>query len=422
MWGFTMITLISLVAAVCFAQSIDVRSVPNPRFAGQWSVDQAQVFTPIQKAELDGILTRINLETGAEVTLVTLPTVGQRTPKDFAVELFNTWKIGRKGSDNGLLILLVTDQRRIEAETGYGLEGTLPDVVLSRIERELIIPSLKHGHAAEGFRSGLLEIERRILQDPTALTASTARRTNPMERILLIIAGLSGLLVLASLASLIVMFRNRDPYALSQNLNRNFGALFFWQLAALTGAVGGLIVLAPDLVRMGLALAFGLLCGVLAQLARSAWSESLRVKPRACGHCGEIMVRRSAHGEKAFETEGERVEEEIGSVDYDVWTCPNQHVRKDAYVGVHANEYDQCEACGTQTRKLLKDKIVTYPGFLSNGRGERTYRCQKCRVISVESYVITQQSSSGGSSSDGGGGGGSFGGGSSGGGGAGSSY
>ncbi|TGL35838.1 TPM domain-containing protein, partial [Leptospira perdikensis] len=113
--------------------------------------DSAGVLT--DTASIDQLINKEEAASGLEIAVVTLPTIGSYVPKDFAVALFNYWKIGKKGKDNGILVLHIIDQRRVEIEIGYGLEGDLPDVVVKRIIDTYTIPAFK----ADNFQKGHIE-------------------------------------------------------------------------------------------------------------------------------------------------------------------------------------------------------------------------------------------------------------------------
>ncbi|EOQ97190.1 PF04536 family protein [Leptospira wolbachii serovar Codice str. CDC] len=132
-------------------EGIDLRvtQVPNPKeLRNSWVEDSAGVLT--DTASIDQMINTEEASSGVEIAVVTLPTIESYVPKDFAVALFNHWKIGKKDKDNGILILHVIDQRRVEIEIGYGLEGDLPDVVVKRIIDTYTIPSFK----ADNFQKG----------------------------------------------------------------------------------------------------------------------------------------------------------------------------------------------------------------------------------------------------------------------------
>ncbi|PJZ47446.1 TPM domain-containing protein [Leptospira brenneri] len=110
--------------------------------------DSAGVLT--DTTVIDQMINGEEVSSGLEIAVVTLPTIGSYVPKDFAVALFNYWKIGKKGKDNGILILHIIDQRRVEIEIGYGLEGDLPDATVKRIIDTYTIPAFK----ADDFQKG----------------------------------------------------------------------------------------------------------------------------------------------------------------------------------------------------------------------------------------------------------------------------
>lgn len=431
-------------STLCGAQTFDVKSVPNPRLKNRWCSDEARVFSAQEKSQLESILSTINQATRAEVVLVTLPSIGERVPKDFAVDLFNDWKLGQRGRDNGLLVLLVTDQRRMEMETGYGLEGTLPDVVLSRIQRELIVPALKEGRIGVGFIRGLQKIaeilEKESRSNPSSqpsapsTPSSSGRMFDPPKN--LAIFFLLPLLILFSLSllNLLVAFVRSDPLWRYRWLKKNFGFLFFWQLMSLVfffewilGAVASLSKGGgPVLVHIGLAILLGLGVAVLwsrlGKALRDNWGQRLRRQPRRCPYCHETMTCLDGQSEKRYEKPQEVVEEQISSMDYDVWVCSQGHVRKDGYEGTNRYQYSECETCHALAKKLIQREVLEKPTSSKPGQGVNHFQCLACRKTSDEKYAIYPRSSSGSGGSSSRGGGGSSGGGSSGGGGAGSSY
>ncbi|WP_210410641.1 TPM domain-containing protein [Leptospira yanagawae] len=126
-----------------------VAKVPNPKtLRNSWVEDSAGVLT--DSSVIDQMINAEESASGLEIAVVTLPTIGSYVPKDFAVALFNYWKIGKKEKDNGILILHIIDQRRVEIEIGYGLEGDLPDATVKRIIDTYTIPAFK----ADNFQKG----------------------------------------------------------------------------------------------------------------------------------------------------------------------------------------------------------------------------------------------------------------------------
>ena len=117
--------------------------------------DPERILAPAATDSIDRMLYRLEQQTGIETVVAVVPSIGEATCFDFCHELLNTWGVGKKGKDNGLVILLVTDQRCIQFYTGYGLEGVLPDAICKRIQTQAMIPYLKDERWSEGMLAGV---------------------------------------------------------------------------------------------------------------------------------------------------------------------------------------------------------------------------------------------------------------------------
>ncbi|RYD93920.1 MAG: TPM domain-containing protein, partial [Sphingobacteriales bacterium] len=98
----------------------------------------------------------------AHIDVVVVESIGEAVPKDAATELFRKWKIGAKETNNGLLILVVNDQHRIEFETGYGLEGDLPDITCYHIQQQYMVPHAKNNDLDLAVREGVAATIRQL--------------------------------------------------------------------------------------------------------------------------------------------------------------------------------------------------------------------------------------------------------------------
>ena len=124
----------------------------------RYTCDPEGILVTAATDSIDRMLYRLEQQTGIETVVAVVPSIGEATCFDFCHELLNTWGVGKKGKDNGLVILLVTDQRCIQFYTGYGLEGPLPDAICKRIQTRYMIPYLKDGHWSEGMVAGVRAI------------------------------------------------------------------------------------------------------------------------------------------------------------------------------------------------------------------------------------------------------------------------
>jgi uncharacterized protein len=115
--------------------------------------DFAGIISAAEKTELETTLTELEKQTGAEVSVVTIPSLGNETVETYAVKLFEEWGIGKKGEDNGLLLLVALEEKKVRIEVGYGLEGYITDVRSSAIIRNVLTPAFKNGNYGEGILS-----------------------------------------------------------------------------------------------------------------------------------------------------------------------------------------------------------------------------------------------------------------------------
>ena len=129
-------------------------------------VDQANLLTESQKQEISQRILALHEQGKAQIGVVIVPSTGQEDIFDFAMRVAEKWQLGSAKQDNGLLMAIAVNDRRIQILTGYGLEGVIPDIVASRIIRNQITPYFKQAQYAQGIDAGLVEIERILNMDP----------------------------------------------------------------------------------------------------------------------------------------------------------------------------------------------------------------------------------------------------------------
>lgn len=131
------IAVFLLVCGLAFSVSAEVNDFPQ--LTGQ-VVDTAGVLTPQTKALLQKML---SVDKDNQVVVAVVKNLNGQEGRSYGLELARHWRLGQKGKDNGVLILLAVDDRYTGIEVGYGLEGVLPDSVTGRIIREQILPPLQ---------------------------------------------------------------------------------------------------------------------------------------------------------------------------------------------------------------------------------------------------------------------------------------
>jgi uncharacterized membrane protein YgcG len=145
-----------LVNQAIFGQQYTINTVPNPKkLNNTWVSDPDNNLSADTKNLLNDKINALKRNNSAEIAIVVLNSIGKVNPADFAVDLFNLWKIGLARENNGLLILLVMDQRRVEFKTGYGLEEILTDKECVDIQQQFMVPEFKRGDYNRGIVAGL---------------------------------------------------------------------------------------------------------------------------------------------------------------------------------------------------------------------------------------------------------------------------
>jgi len=144
--------------------------VPVPPLASPVT-DVAGIFTPDQSAALDAKLRAFEQAKGSQVAVLVVPTTQPEEIEQYAIRVAEAWKLGREGVDDGALLLVAIQDRRVRIEVGYGLEGVLPDAVANRIIDEAIVPPFRKGDFYGGISAGVDRMLRVIEGEPLPAAA-----------------------------------------------------------------------------------------------------------------------------------------------------------------------------------------------------------------------------------------------------------
>lgn len=117
--------------------------------------DQTGTLDSGQKSQLETRLQQIESAKGAQIAILLLPSVKPESIEQYGIRLAEAWKLGRKGVDDGLIIIVAKNDRRMRIEVGYGLEGAIPDAVAKRIVSEQMVPRFKQGDYFGGLEAAL---------------------------------------------------------------------------------------------------------------------------------------------------------------------------------------------------------------------------------------------------------------------------
>lgn len=139
----------------------------NPGTPQGFVSDYAGMFSAEERTALEQKLQNYEKASTNEIAVVTIPDLGGDTIENFAVKLFEDWKIGKVGKDNGILILISRDDRKVRIEVGYGLEPELTDLESSALIRNVLTPAFKEGKYYDGVNTATAEIISKISGEPT---------------------------------------------------------------------------------------------------------------------------------------------------------------------------------------------------------------------------------------------------------------
>lgn len=363
--------VVAAAAALDLAMSGDPqqgveRFVPPVPTPSSFISDARDVINAADQAGLDARIRGLQANGYGDIAVAILPSIGDYSPSQVAVAIYRAWKVGsvaQIGSarrDVGVLLLIVPKELAPDHKgqcwinTGTGAEGIITDATSGAICRDAIIPKLKEKQYAAAVAAGIDAIAARLQQD-TGLAAANGDTTGARQ------------LVTAPGAS------DAPDEAPSSGLPVG--------LLAIPGGIAALL---------------GSIFGI------RRWR---RRRPRTCPKCGRTMYRLEERQDDAQLSHGQGLEEELKSVDYDVWECQCGEHLVLPYKAIFTR-YSTCRQCHFRTASSSRRTLVPATTS-SSGMAEDTYRCKQCGATWTVSVVLPKISESSSSSGGGGGGGGS---------------
>src|SRR5512135_1201311 len=150
--------------------------------------DLTSTLDAAQVQALEARLAAFEASKGAQIAVLMLPTTQPETVEQFGIRVADAWKLGRKGVDDGVLLLIAKDDHRLRIEVGYGLEGALNDATAKRIVSDVISPYFKRGEFYAGIDAGVSAIIKVIegepLPPPEQRPSAPSRSGNSLEHML----------------------------------------------------------------------------------------------------------------------------------------------------------------------------------------------------------------------------------------------
>ena len=175
--------------------------VPIPELKSRVT-DLTQTLSPEQQNQLEAKLAAFEQKKGSQIAVLIIPTTHPEDIAQYSIRVVEKWKVGREKVDDGLLLLVAKEDRKLRIEVGYGLEGAIPDLTAKRVISEIISPRFKQGDYFGGLDAGLNALIALVDGEPLpAPTASSENNNGKLENLLpiLLFGGLVSGLFLRSI-------------------------------------------------------------------------------------------------------------------------------------------------------------------------------------------------------------------------------
>ncbi|MGQ9631317.1 MAG: TPM domain-containing protein [bacterium] len=336
------LTYLAILFALCsqFAWGQEL-----PDYRGRVN-DFAGVVDEAMEQKMEAVIQEVDERTSAEIAVVTVDTIQPMSIEEYANKLFEKWGVGKRGKDNGVMLIAAMKDRKVRIEVGYGLEGVITDGRAGEVLDRYVVPRFKEEDYQGGLYNGLMAISNLIASESS------------------------------------VELANVDSSALKTVESPSYESD------------------TSDIVERVIWLSIlGIVVAAIAGVSgRVGWLRWRRRRPRFCPRCSLRMVRLSEEEEDEYLNKVQELEEKIESVDYDVWYCSQcNNTLIEKYVSWFSS-YERCPKCEGHTLKVEYREIKS-PTYTSTGTGERTENCLNCYYRKSERYTIPKlerSSSSGG--------------------------
>jgi len=443
-----------------------VEAIPSPKTQGQdyYVSNPSQVLSASVVDSLNRMAQMVEAKTSAELAVVVVDDFVGDDDFQFALDLFNTWGIGKAPANNGLLLFVSTHKRAYRFITGYGMEAVLPDALLKRIGETRLVPRFREGDYDGGVMAAMDAVKTVVLNPDAAgdlrrslmressffykhqtsffsfgvalviyyllwkiasralnriPTRSGQKPTKTSTGIYLIFGGV-GLFLCGFFSIFIIAF-----------LEVPFSWLYRWSYlpvyVAIFFGVGitmlyfrGLSVIRETFVNAANRLeatadfnkrmAFPILAMPLTWISlygalRRRQVDQLRLVPPE-GNGWQRIDRDKQKDVSRYLDKGQRKEESVGALTYEIWTREGPGgIHPVSFPGKNFSNYEPCPSCGYRTFANTFLKELKRPTVIDEGEGEWLQECRNCKhSVSYGKMILNRtrpiSSSSGGSRSD----------------------
>jgi len=371
------------VSTFLFGTEYTVNTIPYPKTqdANAYVSNPDGILSQEAVSRINVLLDSLEAQNGSEVAVVAVSSIGYEDIKSFATDLFKAWGIGKSQNNNGLLVLFVLDQRKVTFETGYGLEGVLPDAICKRIQTQTMIPEFKNGNYDVGMLAGVERIVSTVKDEPFETKPEAPFAWN---EVLPLAAGVYLILIILSLVwvnNIVNKVRKdtRYPNNIARykviKSNKTSVLMLIAVLVPIIGFVAIILLkLAFELIVLLLVVPF---TTIPANLYAKVMMRKIRREPILCNECDGKMHILSEKQEDAHLKLAQQFEEQLHAVDYDVFVCDS--CKNEAIFTLDKpSAYSNCPKCNTKAFILKEKRTVVAPTYISAGTERVTYHCKFC--------------------------------------------
>ena len=340
----------------------------------KWVFNPDGILSSSAASSLNAKIMEINDKSGAKLTVAIFGELDKNID-DAATELFNQWGIGRKGAENGILLIADIKNHAYAIRTGRGIGEVLTDLHTNQIAKEYLIPNFKEERYDEGILQTVEAIGNEITTSEAIETIQTRladARESDSETLLDLITFYLWCSVALTLAMLIIFLfrvsktRGLDRHARYRELN--------------------------PFVRMLYAISYiGVGIPFLLYFPVKQYVNKLRNGEHLCPNCKTKMNKLDEIQDNEHLTPAQDAEERYNSVDYDVWLCPNCG-EEDVYAFENADSgFEECPHCHARTARYLRDRVVKLPTTKEEGLAVKEFSCLNCKKISQKPFKLPRQ-------------------------------
>ncbi|MCM1368904.1 MAG: TPM domain-containing protein [Candidatus Amulumruptor caecigallinarius] len=362
------------------AQVMKPEDMPNVNIADrrEYVSDPTNILSPETREAINRQLYNLRLQTTAEVAVAIPPSIGDMPIEEWSEKLFTSWGIGKSDKDNGALLVLVPNDHLVRIQTGYGMEGVLPDISCANIIGRAVIPNMKENNPDAAVREAVGMMAQAI-RDPAAARELKSKQADNFSGgletlspdviwgFVRIIAGVMFAVGLCLFIYDCINSRKRRNNHDKSLMWRNHLIPFFW--------IG--------VFSLGLGLIFFILALIM--------YRTIRTKRLKCPTCGGKMHRLSEDEDNQLLSDSQDLEERLNTVDYDVWECDKCGTVERFPYPAKQTKYTECPACHTIARTLVEDRITRQPTVRTYGEGVKIYECLFCHHRDDKPYRIEKK-------------------------------